>query len=100
MSFFASVEMAPGDPILGLTETYLADSRPGKINLGVGIYVDDQGRIPLMDAVREVEQKLAAAERPRGYLPIDGMAAYNQLTQQLVFGAQSPLLAAGRVATA
>ena len=48
MSFFASVEMAPGDPILGLTETYLADPRPGKINLGVGIYVDEQGRIPLL----------------------------------------------------
>lgn len=100
MSFFASVEMAPGDPILGLTETYLADPRPNKINLGVGIYVDDGGRIPLMDAVREVEHSLAAAARPRGYLPIDGMNAYNQLTQQLVFGTQSPLLAAGRVATA
>src|SRR5690606_23234410 len=72
----------------------------GKINLGVGIYVDDEGRIPLLQSVREVEQGLAAASRPRGYLPIDGMTAYNQLTQQLVFGAQSPLLAAGRVATA
>lgn len=100
MSFFASVEMAPGDPILGLTETYLADPRAGKINLGVGIYVDEQGRIPLLPSVREVEQALAAAAKPRGYLPIDGMPAYNQLTQQLVFGAGSPLLAAGRVATA
>jgi aromatic-amino-acid transaminase len=92
--------MAPGDPILGLTETYLADPRAGKINLGVGIYVDEQGRIPLLPSVREVEQALAAAAKPRGYLPIDGMPAYNQLTQQLVFGAGSPLLAAGRVATA
>ncbi|TPG11515.1 aspartate/tyrosine/aromatic aminotransferase [Rhodanobacter glycinis] len=100
MSFFASVEMAPGDPILGLTETYLADSRPGKINLGVGIYIDEQGRIPLLPSVCEVEQALAAAAKPRGYLPIDGMPAYNQLTQQLVFGAGSSLLAAGRVATA
>ena len=100
MSFFASVEMAPGDPILGLTETYLADPRPGKINLGVGIYVDEQGRIPLLPSVQEVEQALAAAAKPRGYLPIDGMPAYNQLTQRLVFGADSPLLAAGRVATA
>ncbi len=100
MSYFASVEMAPGDPILGLTETYVADPRPGKINLGVGIYVDEQGRIPLLPTVHEVELALAAAAKPRGYLPIDGLAAYNRLTQELVFGAQSQLLAAGRVATA
>jgi aromatic-amino-acid transaminase len=100
VSFFASVEMAPGDPILGLTETYLADQRPGKINLGVGIYIDDQGRIPLLPTVREVEQALVVAGKPRGYLPIDGLATYNQLTQQLLFGAESSLLAAGRVATA
>ena len=84
MSYFASVEMAPGDPILGLTETYLADPRPGKINLGVGIYVDEQGRIPLLPSVHDVENALAAAAKPRGYLPIDGLAAYNRLTQQLV----------------
>jgi len=100
VSYFASVEMAPGDPILGLTETYVADPRPGKINLGVGIYVDEQGRIPLLPTVHEVELALAAAAKPRGYLPIDGLAAYNRLTQELVFGAQSQLLAAGRVATA
>lgn len=92
--------MAPGDPILGLTETYLADTRPDKINLGVGIYVDEQGRIPLLNTVREVEQAMAASGRPRGYLPIDGLPAYVQLTRQLLFGADSPLLAAGRVATA
>ncbi|EIL89713.1 aromatic amino acid aminotransferase [Rhodanobacter fulvus Jip2] len=100
MSFFASVEMAPGDPILGLTEAFVADPRPGKINLGVGIYCDEQGKIPLMKAVRDVEQTLAKAENPRGYLPINGLKAYNELTQQLLFGADSPLLAEGRVATA
>ena len=100
VSHFASVEMAPGDPILGLTEAYLADPRPNKVNLGVGIYVDEQGRIPLLRAVREVEQALAAQAKPRGYLPIDGLPAYDALTQQLLFGADSPLLAAGRVATA
>lgn len=100
MSFFASVEMAPGDPILGLTETFVADRRPGKINLGVGIYVDEQGRIPLLPTVREVELAMVQAGKPRGYLPIDGLAAYNKLTQQLLFGAESPLLAEGRVATA
>ena len=100
MSFFASVEMAPGDPILGLTETYLADTRPHKINLGVGIYVDEQGKVPLLPSVREVEQALALAAQPRSYLPIDGLASYDSLTQQLIFGADSELLAAGRVATA
>ncbi|MFC4526183.1 aspartate/tyrosine/aromatic aminotransferase [Dyella halodurans] len=99
MSLFASVEMIPGDPILGLSEAYVADARPGKVNLGVGIYYDEQGRIPVMRAVRDVEQALAREAKPRGYLPIDGMPAYNQATQKLVFGAESPLLAAGRVAT-
>jgi aromatic-amino-acid transaminase len=91
--------MIPGDPILGLSEAYVADARPGKVNLGVGIYYDEQGRIPLLRAVRDVEQALALEAKPRGYLPIDGMPAYNQATQKLVFGAESPLLAAGRVAT-
>ena len=100
MSFFALVEMAPGDPILGLTETYLADARPEKINLGVGIYVNEEGKIPLLATVHEVEQAMAASAKPRGYLPIDGLPAYVQLTQQLLFGADSPLLAGGRVATA
>ncbi len=100
MSLFASVEMAPGDPILGLTERYLADPRPHKVNLGVGIYCDEQGRIPLLDSVREVELRLAQEGKPRGYLPIDGLPAYDQTTQRLLFGADSPLLAEGRVATA
>ena len=100
VSQFASVELAPGDPILGMTEAYNADSRPDKVNLGVGIYYDEQGRIPLLESVRSVEQALAAAGRPRGYLPIDGLAAYDAATQQLVFGANADVLAAGRVATA
>ncbi|AHX15069.1 aromatic amino acid aminotransferase [Dyella jiangningensis] len=100
MSHFAAVEMVPGDPILGLSEAYVADPRPGKVNLGVGIYYDEQGRIPLLRAVREVEQALALEAKPRGYLPIDGLATYNVATQKLVFGEDSPLLAAGRVATA
>jgi aromatic-amino-acid transaminase len=97
--FFSNVELVPGDPILGLTEAYNADSRATKVNLGVGIYYDEQGRIPLLDAVRQVEQSLAAAARPRGYLPIDGLPAYTQATRELLFGTDSPLLAAGRVAT-
>jgi aromatic-amino-acid transaminase len=100
VSHFANVEMAPGDPILGLTETFLADARPHKVNLGVGIYVDEQGKVPLLRVVRQIEQALAQRSTPRGYLPIDGLPAYNQATQQLLFGDDSPLLAAGRVATA
>ncbi|MES5813556.1 amino acid aminotransferase [Pseudoxanthomonas sp. Soil82] len=99
MSFFSNVERVPGDPILGLTEAYNADSRTTKVNLGVGIYYDEKGRIPLLKAVQQVEQSLAAAARPRGYLPIDGLPAYTQATRELLFGKDSPLLAAGRVAT-
>jgi aromatic-amino-acid transaminase len=100
VSLFASVEMAPGDPILGLVEIYKADPRPEKINLGIGIYLDEAGRIPLLETVREVEQALALAAAPRNYLPIDGLPAYVRLTQQLLFGAEAPVLSAGRVATA
>ena len=99
MSLFATVELVPGDPILGLTEAYNADTRPGKVNLGVGIYYDEQGCIPLLDSVRKVEQALAAEAKPRGYLPIDGLPAYTLATQKLLFGAHSELLQAGRVAT-
>ncbi|WDS35191.1 amino acid aminotransferase [Pseudoxanthomonas sp.] len=99
MSSFASVEQVPGDPILGLTEAYNHDPRPGKVNLGVGIYYDESGRIPLLKAVGKVEEALALEAKPRGYLPIDGLPAYTQATRELLFGKDSPLLAAGRVAT-
>ncbi len=98
-SFFSAVELVPGDPILGLTDAYNADPRTTKVNLGVGIYYDEAGRIPVLDAVREVEQRLAAEAKPRGYLPIDGMPDYTRATRELLFGVESPLLAAGRVAT-
>lgn len=98
-TFFADVELVPGDPILGLSEAYNADPRATKVNLGVGIYYDETGRIPVLDAVREVEQRLAAEAKPRGYLPIDGMPDYTKTTRELLFGADAPLLAQGRVAT-
>jgi len=96
---FSAVEMAPRDPILGLTEAFNADPRASKVNLGVGIYYDDNGRIPLLEAVRRAERARVDAAPARGYLPIEGFGAYNQAVQQLLFGADSPLLAAGRVAT-
>ncbi|MDV3467187.1 amino acid aminotransferase [Stenotrophomonas sp. C3(2023)] len=99
MSFFANVELVPGDPILGLTEAYNADGRQTKVNLGVGIYYDESGRIPLLRAVKQIEQQLANEAKPRGYLPIDGLPAYTQATRELVFGKDSDLLAAGRVST-
>ena len=96
---FAAVEMAPRDPILGLTEAFNADTRASKVNLGVGVYYDDEGRIPLLEAVREAEKQRLEKQPARGYLPIEGFAAYNAAVQGLLFGAASPLMQAGRVAT-
>jgi aromatic-amino-acid transaminase len=98
-SLFAGVELAPRDPILGLNEQFAADTRPEKVNLGVGVYFDDDGKLPVLRCVAEAEKQLLAAPRPKGYLPIDGIAAYDKAVQVLVFGADSPLLQAGRVAT-
>ncbi|MFK7607809.1 MULTISPECIES: amino acid aminotransferase [unclassified Pseudomonas] len=99
MSLFSAVEMAPRDPILGLNEAFNADTRTNKVNLGVGVYCNEEGRIPLLRAVVEAETIRVAQHASRGYLPIDGIAAYDQAVQTLLFGAQSPLLAAGRVIT-
>ncbi len=97
---FADIELAPRDPILGLSESFNADSRAAKVNLGVGVYTDDEGSVPLLRAVREAEKVRVDAALPRGYLPIDGIAAYDKAVQQLLLGPNSPLLAAGRVITA
>ena len=75
VSVFASVELAPKDPILGVTETYVADKNPNKVNLGVGVYCDDNGRVPLLACVRIAEEKLLQLGAPKAYLPIDGIAA-------------------------
>ena len=99
MSLFSAVEMAPRDPILGLNEAFNADTRTTTVNLGVGVYCNEEGRIPLLRAVVEAETTRAAQHASRGYLPIDGIAAYDQAVQKLLFGADSPLLAAGRVVT-
>jgi len=99
MSLFATVEMAPRDPILGLTEQFAADPRPGKVNLGVGVYFDENGKLPLLDCVAAAEKLLVAAAKPRGYLPIDGLAAYDKAVQGLVFGEDSTALRDRRVAT-
>jgi len=99
VSFFANVELVPGDPILGLTEAYNADTRSTKVNLGVGIYYDEDGRIPVLQAVQQVERELAQQSKPRGYLPIDGLPDYTRATRALLFGADSPLVESGRAST-
>jgi len=98
-SIFAGVEMAPRDPILGLTESFNADSRATKVNLGVGVYFDESGKVPLLAAVRLAERARLEAAPARGYQPIEGLAAYNQMVQKLLFGAESSLLEEGRVLT-
>jgi aromatic-amino-acid transaminase len=99
MSMFSTVEMAPRDPILGLNEQFNADTNPAKVNLGVGVYFDDNGKLPLLKCVQAAEAAMAAAPKPRGYLPIDGIAAYDSAVKGLVFGAESDIVKSGRVAT-
>ncbi len=98
-SIFSTVELAPRDPILGLNESFNADSRPTKVNLGVGVYFDDNGKVPLLNSVKVAEKARVESLPSRGYLPIDGLAAYNQAVQTLLFGKDSSLLAEGRVVT-
>jgi len=100
MSLFSAVELAPRDPILGLNEAFNADPRATKVNLGVGVYTNEEGKIPLLRAVREAEKARVDAALPRGYLPIDGIAIYDAAVQKLLLGESSPLIAAGRVVTA
>lgn len=98
-SIFANVELAPRDPILGLNEQYNADTRSTKVNLGVGVYYDDEGRIPLLQAVRQAEATRAEQQAPRGYLPIEGIATYDKGAQALLLGKDSELAASGRAVT-
>ena len=99
-SLFAQVEMAPRDPILGLNEQFNADPNPKKVNLGVGVYTDDQGKLPLLKCVAAAEKQMLEAPKARGYLPIDGIVAYDKAVQGLVFGAEHPAVKGGRIATA
>jgi aromatic-amino-acid transaminase len=98
-SLLAGVEMAPRDPILGVTETFNADANPRKVNLGVGVYYDDNGKVPVLECVRRAEQKLAESPQPRNYLPIDGLQAYDRGVQELLFGADCAALRDRRIVT-
>ena len=99
MSILSSIPLAPRDPILGLTEAFLADDRADKVNLGVGVYLGPDGKVPLLECVRTAEAALAAAPAARGYQPIDGLPAYTRSVRELVFGAGSEPVASGRVVT-
>ena len=99
MSLFTAVEMAPRDPILGLNEQFAADTNPNKVNLGVGVYYDDNGKLPLLQCVQAAEKTMMEAPKARGYLPIDGIVAYDAAVKGLVFGVDSEPVTSGRVAT-
>ncbi len=99
MSFFSAVEMAPRDPILGINESFAADTNPNKVNLGVGVYFDNNGKLPLLQCVQAAEKTMMDKPTARGYLPIDGIAAYDAAVKTLVFGAGSEPVTSGRVAT-
>jgi len=98
-SLLAQVVMAPSDPILGITEAYVADQNPKKVNLGVGVYYDDAGKVPLLECVRRAESERLKAAPPRNYLPIDGLAAYDRAVQDLVFGSEFAAVKEKRIVT-
>src|SRR4030095_2607494 len=98
-SLLSGVELAPRDPILGVTEAFNADENPRKVNLGVGVYYDENGKVPLLECVKRAERQLVESSLPRSYLPIDGMPAYDQAVRVLVFGATHPAVAEKRVVT-
>ena len=99
MSMFSAVAMAPRDPILGLNEQFNADTNPAKVNLGVGVYFDANGKLPLLQCVQAAEKTMMDSPKPRGYLPIDGIAAYDAAVKGLVLGVDSEPVKTGRVAT-
>ena len=98
-TIFSAIPMAPRDPILGITEAFHADTNPNKINLGVGVYYDDNGKVPLLECVQEAEKQITAQGSPHTYLPIDGLPLYDNAVQKLVFGETSDVVNQKRVAT-
>ena len=98
-SLLSTIELAPRDPIIGVTEAYNADPIPHKVNLGVGVYCDDDGKVPLLECVKRAEREIADSAAPRSYLPIDGIPAYDREVRDLLFGASSDAVASGRAVT-
>lgn len=98
--FFDKIQAAPADPILGLGEAFKAETRPEKVNLGIGIYKNAQGETPIPRAVKAAETRLLAEEKTKNYLTIDGVAAYNAATQAMLFGENHEIIANQRAKTA
>ncbi len=96
---FEHVDAYPGDPILTLVETFHKDPREQKVNLGIGLYYDEEGRIPLLGSVQKAEAARAAKPAARPYLPMEGAANYREAVQKLLFGASHAAVKAGRIAT-
>jgi aromatic-amino-acid transaminase len=96
---FAHIDAAPPDPILGLTEAFNKDPNPSKVNLGVGVYQDDSGKVPILATVREAERRWLEIEDSKSYLPIDGVPAYNKAVQELLFGSDSEIIKEGKAIT-
>src|SRR5258708_13522266 len=99
LSLLSGIQLAPRDPILGLTEAFNADRNPKKVNLGVGVYYDDEGEVPLLECVRRAERQLVGQPAPRNYLPIDGLPAFDRAFRELVFGTDSPPPTQRRIVT-
>ena len=98
-SLLSTIELAPRDPIIGVTEAFNADPNPHKVNLGVGVYTDDAGKVPLLECVKRAEREITDNAAPRSYLPIDGIPAYDREVRNLLFGAQSDIVTGGRAVT-
>ncbi|MFY7854753.1 MAG: aromatic amino acid transaminase [Rubrivivax sp.] len=99
MTTFAHLEPYAGDPILSLNEAFQKDPRTDKINLSIGIYFDDAGRIPVLECVRQAEAQMLAESAAKPYLPIEGSAAMRKAVQALLFGADHEAVTSGRIAT-
>lgn len=98
-SLFANIKMAEHDPILGVTEAFNNDTNPNKINLGVGVYYDNEGKVPLLKCVRKAEEELSTKFTPRIYLPITGLSTYTKVVQELIFSIDNTAIQEARVIT-
>lgn len=96
---FKHVDFYAGDPILELVTEFLNDSNPNKVNLGIGLYYDEEGNLPVLECVKTAEKRLVDPILPRPYLPIDGMPSYKQACQRLLFGKDAAILTEDRIAT-
>ncbi len=96
---FEQIVPAPPDPILGLTEAFKKDPNPHKVNLGAGVYKDAHGKTPVLDAVKQAEERILAAETTKDYLAMDGLPQFGQFVQELLFGEEHPIVREGRAVT-